>query len=157
LRYVADAPLLSLRSDLGASVSRSSLSSAVSRSDASLVCTRVKRLEKALSTLQQDVQTQAQDVVALATGFARTDNRVFIQNTITATVHMAITLDEGHAACGWRFATARRTALGLSYRAVHSLSGLPGSMLCERCLPTERAIAVCAANSADVYLSGDES
>ncbi len=156
LRYVAEAPLLSLRSDLGASVSRSSLGSSVARCDASAVSARVKKLETALCTLRHDVQKQAQDVVALATGFARTDTRVFIQNTITAIVHLAITLDEGHAACGWRFATARRTAQGISYRVIHSLAGLPGSMLCERCLPTERAIAV-SANSADVFLSGDES
>jgi hypothetical protein len=35
--------------------------------------------------------------------------------------------------------------------------GPTGVMLCERCLPTETEIAVSAANSFDVELSGDES
>jgi hypothetical protein len=157
LRYVADAPLLSLRSDLGAAVTRASLLSGADARTTSAVNARVRKLEKALRSLQHDVQGQAQDVVALATGFARTDNRVYVQNTTTATVHMALTIDAGHAACGWRFSTARRTPNGLPYRVVQSLVDLPGSMLCERCLPTERAIAVSAANSFEVDLSGDES
>ena len=157
LRYVAEAPLLSLRADLGASISRASLGSSVSAIASTSFGVKLAGIQRALSKLQLDVQTQAQDVVALATGFARTDDRVYIQNTITATVHLALTLDDGHAACGWRFATARRPTSGLAYRVVHSLVNLPGSMLCERCLPTERAIAESAANSVDVYLSGDES
>jgi hypothetical protein len=154
LRYVADAPLLSLRSDLGASVSRASLGCAVASNTSSAIGLKVAKLEKAMHKLHGEVQTQAQDVIALATGFARTDSRVYLQNTITATVHMAIRLDEGYAACGWRFATARRTASGLPYRVIQSLVGLPGGMLCERCLPTERAVAV---YSDAAVLSGDES
>ena len=41
---------------------------------------------------------------------------------------------------------------GLIYRVVQTLTGLPGGMICERCLPTERAIAM---NLMD-DLSGDE-
>jgi hypothetical protein len=110
-----------------------------------------------MAALRTDVQAQASDVVALATGFARTDSRVFIQNTITATVHLARSLDGGHAACGWRFSTARRTADGPAYRVINSLSNLPGTMLCERCMPTERAVALSVANIAETDLSGDES
>ena len=42
-----------------------------------------------------NVQSQAQDVVALAIGYARTDNRVYVQNTTAATIHMARSGDEG--------------------------------------------------------------
>ena len=157
LRYVADAPLQSLRSDLGASVARSSLSPAVAAKPSASVNAKLTKLEKALCKPQLDAQSQAQDVVALATGYARSDNRVFIQNTITAIIHVAPKLDEGHAACGWRFATARRTATGPAFRVVQSLVDVPGSMMCERCLPTERAVALCAANDGDVDLSADES
>ena len=157
LRYVAEAPLLSLRSDLGASVSRTTFGAAVASTASASVGSKLARLEKAMNKLQLDVQAQAQDVVALATGYARTDSRVFIQNTILATVHLALTLDDGHAACGWRFATARRTANGPAFRVVQSLVDLPGNMLCERCLPTERAVALSAASAFEVDLSADES
>ena len=113
-----------------------------------MLASRVRKLELALSKLQDDVVVQAQDVVGIATGFARPDNRVFIQNVATATVHFARSNDDGHTACGWRFATARS-----AYRVVHTLANLQYSMLCERCLPTERILAenICGAD-----LSGDE-
>ena len=41
-----------------------------------IVRVRVQKLEDALTRLERIVQSQAQDVVALATGFARTDNSV---------------------------------------------------------------------------------
>ncbi len=120
------------------------------------VLAKVRKLEAALVTLQADMQTQAQDVVALATGYARTDSRAFIQNTISATVHLARLLDDGHAVCGWRFSTARRGPAGPAYRVLHSLVDLPGGMLCERCMPTERAIALSSENCDLAELSGDE-
>jgi hypothetical protein len=118
---------------------------------------KIRQIEAALCTLRSDVQAQAQDVVALATGFARTDDRVFLQNTITATVHLALTLDGGHSACGWRFATARRPPTGPAFRIINTLAGLPGTMICERCMPTERAVALSLADTSVIELSGDES
>ncbi len=110
-----------------------------------------------MTEVRNDAQVQAQDVVALATGFARTDNRVFVQNTITATVHLALSLDGGHAACGWRFSTARRAANAPAFRIIGTLVDLPGTMLCERCMPTERAVALSIAVVDTLDLSGDES
>ena len=63
-------------------------------------------------------------------------------------VHFARANDDGHTACGWRFATARST-----YRILQTLLELPSTMLCERCLPTER---IMAATILDPVLSGDE-
>ena len=92
-------------------------------------------------------------MVGIATGFARTDSRVFVQNTTTATVHYAKSNDDGHTICGWRFRSARKKDGWLMYRFVPTLSDLPRSMLCERCLPTEKAIA----SSVDhAELSSDE-
>jgi hypothetical protein len=116
LRYVADSPLKSLRADLFTLTARSAGSSSCPAGSPAAVLTRLRKLEAATSTLRSDLETQAQDVVALATGYARTDDRVFIQNTITATVHLALSLDGGHATCGWRFSTARRTANGPAFR-----------------------------------------
>ena len=101
-----------------------------------MLAARVRKLEAALCKLEADMVSQAQDVVGIATGFERTDDRLFIQNKDTATVHFARSNDDGHTACGWRFATARST-----YRIVHSLRDLPSSMMCEKCLPTERLMA----------------
>jgi hypothetical protein len=157
LRYVADAPLKSLRSDLGIRSTQSLVGALASQTAASAVAVRLRKLEAALITLQADVHTQAQDVVALATGFARTDDRAYLQNTITATVHCARSIDGGYAICGWRFATARRPLNGMAYRILHTLVNLPGSMICERCMPTERAIALSMSNADEIDLSGDES
>ena len=88
------------------------------------------------------MQAQAQDVVCLATGVARTDNRVYVQNTVTAAIHMAKSSDNGHTACGWPYSKARTRGAGLPYRIVNSLVDMPDTMMCERCLPTERAIAI---------------
>jgi hypothetical protein len=157
LRYVADSPLKSLRADLFTLTARTAGSSACLANSPAAVLTRLRKLEAATSSLRSDLDTQAQDVVSLATGYARTDDRVFIQNTITATVHVALSLDGGHATCGWRFSTARRTANGPAFRVVSTLINLPGTMLCERCMPTERAVALSIAQSDLPELSGDES
>ena len=95
-----------------------------------------------MEKLRDEMAAQACDVLGLATGFARTDDRVFVQNTTTAAVHQAKTHDGGHTLCGWPFATARRKGPGKPYRIVGSLVGIPGMMICDSCLPTERAVAL---------------
>ena len=166
LRYVADAPLKSLRSDLGLGASTPTMSSSASSfgtgsqssSSSTLVHARLRKLETAMMALQSDLQSQAQDLVGLAAGFAKPDDRVFIQNTATATVHYAKQRDDGHTICGWRFAPARMKTAGLPYRFVPCLNGIPGTMLCERYLPTERAVALALGGDVplDIELSGDE-
>lgn len=95
---------------------------------------------------------QTQDIVGMAGGYARPDNRVLIQNTRTATVHDARSNDEGHTVCDWKFGGACRRGPGPLYRVVPNFASLPGGMICERCLPTERAIAMNLMGD----LSGDE-
>ena len=114
---------------------------------------RVEKLEDALRKLEDVVQTQAQDVVALATGFARTDDRIYVQNTATATVHVARSGDNGRTICGWPFARAKSRGTETPSRNINCLRDIPGTMMCEKCLPTERAIAV-GRDAAD--LSADE-
>ena len=58
-----------------------------------------------------------------------------------------------HTLCGWPFATSRRKGPGKPHRFVDSLVNIPGTMICDHCLPTERAVAM-RVHSAD--LSADE-
>ena len=161
LRYVSDAPLESLRADLGLeslpckpALSFNLNASSGKKQLTDAVRARVAKLEDALKKLESVVQSQAQDVVSLATGFARTDDRVFIQNTSTATIHVARSGDGGRTICGWPFARARARGPDIPFRSVTCLRDIPGMMLCEKCLPTERAVAM-SRDSAE--LSADES
>ena len=61
------------------------------------------------SVMEEELQPQSQELVGIATGFARTDDRVFVQNTVTATVHQAKAHDGGHTMCGWRYAGRTKT------------------------------------------------
>ena len=98
------------------------------------------------------MQTQAQDVVALATGYCRTDDRVFIQNVSTATVHVARARENGYTLCSWRYATSVQQN-GCRTRTLRDITNVPGTMLCDVCLKTERAIAM---SRLSAELSGDE-
>ena len=156
LRYVAEAPLRTLRSDLGIQQSSKYAAAKIgpprATADNAPLRKRLQRLEQQVVDLQQAVQVQASDLVSVATGFAVRDDRVFVQNSVTGTVHAARPADGGHTLCGWRYATARRRCGG-GGRRLQSLAGLPGTMLCDRCLTTERTIAM-AGHAVDI--SGDE-
>ena len=106
--------------------------------------------------LQEQVQTQSQDMVSVAVAFARPDQRVFVQNTITAAIHKAKGNDDGSTMCGWSFAKARKKGAGSPYRVVQSLAGMPCTMICERCMPTERALAEAIGIQGGAELSCDE-
>ena len=92
---------------------------------------RIQKLEASLHLLEDVVQTQAQDVVGLATGFARTEYRVFVQNTASAAIRMAKGAGDGHTLCGWKFTSSRSRMPGPPYRFVASLTDMPGRMTCE--------------------------
>ena len=90
-------------------------------SASALVRARVQKPEEPLPRLEGVVQTHAQYVVAMATGFARTDKRVYMQNTVTAAIHMAKSVVNGRTDCGWPCALARKCGPGLPYRTAESL------------------------------------
>ena len=64
----------------------------------------------------------------------------------TATIHRARTNDDSRTLCGWNYrgATfrARRTDTSGVYRELNGIATIPGHMMCDRCLPTERAVAL---------------
>ena len=113
---------------------------------------RIAKLERAIDVLRDAVTSQAQDMVAVATGFARTDDRLFIQNLSTAKVHVARPVDGGRTLCGWRHDTATRQN-GVKTRPLQNLVNIPGTMMCDVCLKTEKLIAM---GGLDAELSGDE-
>ena len=83
----------------------------------------------------------------------------FIQNSSSATIHQSSPTDFGRARCDWCYDgpmyRARRKVAASSNRTLLNLDGIPGDMICERCLPTERL----AAFNKDIIhdeLSGDE-
>ena len=116
------------------------------RQSASQLRTRIAALEAKVDSLETSVQSQSQDLVGPAAGYLQQTPRAFIQNLSSAAVH--IVAAEGRTACGWKFAKSRTDT-----RTLASLSGVPGIMLCEACLPSERAVA-CALGPA--ALSDDE-
>ena len=82
-----------------------------------IVRARVEKLENALSRLEAAVKAHAQGIVALATGSARTDNRIYAQYTSMATIHMAQCGDDGRTICGWPYARSRARGPELPFRA----------------------------------------
>jgi hypothetical protein len=169
LRYVAEAPLESLRADLGLSDLQRPSTGVPSPStpflsapgtpgraakDGRAMNARLTLLERALSGPQETFQAQAQDVVAVASGFCCTDRRIFVQNTASAAVHFATSSDTRSTACGWPFGTARKLKSGQpAFRVLGNLVNIPGTMMCESCLPLELTIAL---SVRDALLSGDE-
>ena len=163
LRYVADAPLKSLKADLfgyasgsGSSYSAPRFAAGSSSATSAAARDRLRKLESSMKAVEDQVHQQAIDVVSLATGFGRKDNRVFIQNKVTSAIHQAKYDDDGCTLCGWHFAGARKKGRGLPYRVVKSLVSMPSTMICERCMPTERALAATVGILGDVALSRDE-
>ena len=56
--------------------------------------------------------------------------------------------------CGWPFGTARKLKSGLpAFRVINNLVNMPGSRMCDKCLPLERAVVLSVRGD---YLSGDE-
>ena len=159
LRYVQDTPLRKLRGDLGLTGSRPGLSTALPFGPAATgqstarMRERLRKLEAELVRMQAEIQRQACEVVGIATGFARTDQRVFIQNTTTKAIHYAIANNSRSTVCGWAFKAANRG--GKSYRVVPNLVNMPGHLLCEHCLLTERLISL-GTNCTAHDISGDE-
>jgi hypothetical protein len=116
----------------------------------------MRKPESAVAALEETVHTQALDIVAVASGFARPDDRVFVQNVVTAAIHQAKPNDGNSTLCGWHFAGSRKKGSGAAYRIVHSLANMPATMICERCMPTEMALAAVIGIVGSAGVSGNE-
>ena len=151
LRYVADVPLRTLRADLGigsahTSTSPLSLGPGAKATGVTQLRKRLTELETQVQTLQQTIQSQSQEMVSMAAGYMQRAPRAYVQNLTSAAIHLVAS--EGRTACGWKFARSRTQT-----RTLATLSGVPGILLCEACLPSERTLA-CALGPAP--LSDDD-
>ena len=79
-----------------------------------------------------------------------------MQNKVTAAVHQAKANDDNSTLCGWHFAAARKRGAGAPTRIIKSLVNFPATMICERCMPTEMALASMMGIVGSAGLSGDE-
>ena len=120
---------------------------------------RITALETKLAELECTLQVQASELDLLNEAASANPVAAYIQNIATATVHQASPKYFGRARCGWTYdgptARARRTVPANSYRTLPHLNGLPGDIICDRCLPTERAAAL-GRDLVHDEVSGDE-
>ena len=118
---------------------------------------RLRKLEAAVLRLDVFVQAQALELEALAVGMAQRTDQVYIQNAITATVHRARPSQDGRTICGWHYIgqsfRARRQDSRDAYLMLTALADIPCSLMCERRLASEKALAY---GMMEPELSGDE-
>ena len=61
--------------------------------------------------------------------------------------------------CGWSYRgptfRARRRELSSAFRTMASIQDIPGCMVCDRCLPTERSLALHLLEGELALMSGD--
>ena len=159
MRYAAEAPLKSLRADLGLSEERSttSLIPAASRTPKA-VARRFVTLEAMIERLEGIVSQHAD---ALAQDDPVTPAAVpkqYLQNTTTAAVHALRPQNLAQTICGWTYGvTSKRGRVRRSgnYERIPDLEGIPGPMICKNCMPRERAAAMLIP-SVLAEISGDE-
>ena len=161
LRYVSAAPLRSLRTDLGLPPHGAAVPLAAAGTVTSAATlARFKALEATIAGLSDMLEQRVVDLRAEITA-ATAVRRTYVQNVATATVHLVRAQDTSRAVCGWRFrgATARARRRDLvrepTFRYLPDITLIPGQMLCERCLPDDRDLAI-AANLVQEELSSDE-
>ena len=119
-----------------------------------------------IARLKHTMQAQAAEMHGPRTAVTSTiPDRCCIQNTSTTTVHLTRITDNSKAVCGWTYrGEAHRTKPRASrsgrdvrrkYRILDDITDILGQMLCEHCLPPERATAFGMGIAID-DLSGDE-
>ena len=171
LRYVSTAPLRTLRTDLGLPPQGAAIPdggilrqpSTTNGSTSPETLARFQALEATVAGLTDMLETRAAELRAeLSNAIGTRHQRTYVQNLATSTVHLVRHHDrsDNRAVCGWQFrgdtARARRRIVReITFRFLTDIATIPGQMLCERCLPNERELAI-AANLVQDDLSGDE-
>ena len=112
------------------------------------------------------MQTVELDAIRAA---ASVDQRPsFVQHSVLNTVHRLRVLGESRTICGLNIEASFKAYLPSqpqtrshhrvavkTYAPIHTIAGMPGILLCDRCLRSERAAAL-AKELIDADLSGDE-
>ena len=160
LRYVRDAPLATIRADLGMATRIQQVSTS-NGPDPKIAehKRRITTVEATVAGLARTIDGHVGELAHLTAASRTSPVGDFVQNCTTATVHQASTTTTGRARCGWAFDgstyRARRQVSAKSFRVLTTLDGIPGLLICERCLPKERHAAL-AQDIVHDELSGDE-
>jgi hypothetical protein len=166
MRYVQDAPLRSLRSDLGLTPQGTVPSpfAVASRSDDAAVQRRLHSLSEAMTRLEQLVAEQNLEVANLRASAEADPLPSYVQHSVTDTVHRLRTSDDTRAICGidvkvsftaQPHSHSHRRVSVKTYMPLSSIAGVPGLLLCKNCLRSERKAAL-DKELVDAALSGDE-
>lgn len=132
IRYVAEAPLLSLRRELG----RSTVASKGRSADSILL----KTLESRLQLLADQVEAQNVTIDALSKFSGEQRVIAYVQNCLTLAIHGQRAGDSSSTMCGMKVGPARvkRGAV----RFLNTIAGESWELMCERCLKPERVAAI---------------
>ena len=101
LRYVQDAPLRSLRADLGLPPSGTPVTLSLGGDGTSAAgMRRLTRLEKKVADLERTLQVHAQELDALNLPAVRAPILEYVQNNTTSTIHQSSPMYTGRTRCG---------------------------------------------------------
>ena len=145
LRYVAQAPLKTLRKDLGLPEPGASSSST------SLDPSRITALQQQLVHAMARVDAQEVMVTSLRTLVQSAHVVVYVQNLATRAVHGLRAGDAQHTICGWNVGATRQRRGGI--RWLQSIGDTPWWLMCDRCLLAERNAAKLLAHPGEQPLS----
>ena len=137
-RYVAEAPLTTLRADLGLTAPAASTPSTIASNRA---------LKLKLDGVWARLRLQQDMIEALRTTVTSSRALVFVQNLRTLAVHAMRAGDSVHTACGWHVGPIRQQRGSIRWPT--SLEGEPWEALCERCLLPERRAAQLSAQAVE--------
>ena len=160
MRYVQDAPLRSFRSDLGLTPQGTMPMqfAAAGRSVDTVSQRRLHSLTVAMTRLEELVEEQTAEIASIRAAAAADPAPAFVQHAVLDTVHRLRPSDAARTICGicvmGATFRARRQDVK-TYVPIDSIADIPGILLCDRCLHTER-IAALAKELPDAALSGDE-
>jgi hypothetical protein len=148
LRYVAEAPLTTLRADLGLPPAQHPPALGVTtrappRQENLLLASAIKRLD-----------SHAEQLRSLQTLVVQSRSILFVENLATNSIHGMRQGDAQHTSCGWNVGPARQRLGGIRWRT--DLLGCAWRSICERCLLPERQAARIALNSLQLDSSESE-
>ena len=129
---------------------------------------RLHALTAAMTRLEELVKVQTIELDAIRAAASVDQRPSFVQHSVLNTVHRLRALGESRTICGLNIEASFKAYLPSqpqtrshhrvavkTYAPIHTLAGIPGILLCDRCLRSERAAAL-AKELIDADLSGDE-
>ena len=136
LRYVAEAPLRALRTDLGL-VNAASSSKCEVRA-AQVPADLVARLDSALNQIEQ----QGKLIEAIQVNISTTRATCYVQNVNTGVIHAMRAGDAQRTSCGWAVVTNNRGVHEAKRcKWLSTVQGEPWKKMCSTCMQLERNAA----------------